>query len=79
MKEELIKNIEKLHTTKLGEVRIQKNLNLSDTNVVNTIKNIILKRECKINQKGKNIYCETKDIILTINKNNFCIITAHKK
>ena len=34
MKEELIKNIEKLHTTKLGEVRIQKNLNLSDTNVV---------------------------------------------
>ena len=74
---ELLINIDKIHTTKLGIERIKKNLKLDTDDVINYLKNIIFDKECKIYKKGKNYYCETYDIKITINSNNYSIITAH--
>lgn len=74
----LINNIENLHTTELGIKRIRKNLELPDINVVNFCKNIILGNNCKIWKQGKNWYCKTYNIIITINSYSYTIITAHK-
>ena len=71
------KNIDLIHTTVLGEKRIIKNLNLYDIDVVEFLKNKILNSNCVIYKKGKNYYCETSNIRITINSYNFCIITAH--
>lgn len=74
---ELLLNINKIHTTKLGVERIKRNLNIN-TDVVEYIKNIIQDSNCTIYKKGKNYYCTINNIIITINSYNFCIITAHK-
>ena len=70
----LLDNSERLHTTLLGEERIKKNLKLQ---VVDYCKNLILSNECHIEKKGKNWYCETKNIRITINSFSYTIITAH--
>ncbi|MBQ1813041.1 MAG: DUF3781 domain-containing protein [Bacilli bacterium] len=71
--------IDKIHTTKLGEERIKRNLFLSDDNVINYLKNKISSKDCMIYKKGKNYYCEIDNLIITINSYNYCIITAHIK
>ena len=75
---ELISNIEKLHTTKMGIERIKKNLSIDTDDVVTYCKNKILKKNCNIYKKGKNWYCEIDKIIITINCKSYTIITAHK-
>jgi hypothetical protein len=75
---ELIKNINKIHTTELGEIRIIKNLELETNDVVEWCKNEI-KIFDKIMKKGKNWYIHKGNIIITINANSYTIITAHKK
>ena len=77
MKKELLKNIDKIHTTKLGMERIKKNLNI-DEDVISYCKNIILSNEVNIYKKGKNYYCELNNIKITINSYSYTIITAHK-
>lgn len=75
---ELIDNINKLHTTTLGEIRIKKNLKINSENIVEYIKNLIKNKNNKIYKKGKNWYCETNEDIITINSYSYTIITAHK-
>jgi len=75
---ELMKNINKIHTTELGIVRIKKNLKLETDDVVKWCKNIV-KNADNIIRKGKNWYVYKKDLIITINANSYTIITAHKK
>ena len=70
-------NIDALHTTDLGVKRIKRNLKLETDDVVDYIKDIILSGQCRTFKKGKNIYCETKDISVTINSTSYTIITAH--
>ena len=77
-KNELLLNINKLHTTKLGVGRIKNNLNLKNEDAVNYCRNKILNKNCKIYKKGKNFYCELNDIKITVNSFSFTIITAHK-
>ena len=73
----LINNIDKLHTTDLGVIRIKKNLEIS-CYVINYCKNRILDKNCIITKKGKNFYCEIDNIIITVNSYTYTIITAHK-
>ena len=73
---ELINNIDKLHTTKLGVKRIQNNLKIN-CDVVNYCKKTIMDKNSKIYIHGKNYYCENGNIRLTINKYSYTIITAH--
>ena len=75
----LLQNIDKMHTTKMGIDRIKKNLSLTKEDVVDYCKNILLDKRCNITKKGKNYYCEIDNIIVTINSYSYTIITAHKK
>jgi len=77
-KEILLSNIDKIHTTKMGIDRIQKNLKLDTNDVVLYCKNKVLNKNCHIYKQGKNWYCEIDNIIITINSYSYTIITAHK-
>lgn len=77
MRLNLLENIENLSSTNLGEKRIQKNLNLKDENPIEFCKSQILNPNCEIIKKGKNFYCKTDNIVITVNSFSFGIITAH--
>lgn len=72
----LLKNINKIHTTEMGIVRIKRNLNI-DGDVVEYCKGKILAENCVIYTCGKNFYCEVDNIKITINSYSYTIITAH--
>lgn len=78
IKETLLSNIKKVHTTELGIDRIKKNLDLSTDNVVTWCKNKIEHPNCNIVKKGKNYYATIDNCIITINSYSYTIITAHK-
>lgn len=78
-KEFLFKNIHLLHTTQPGAERIKRNLNIDTDDAVEYCKNLILKDNCEITNKGKNWYCKADGIIITVNANSYTIITAHIK
>ncbi len=73
---DLLININKLHTTKMGIERIKKNLKIDD-DVVAYCKNIIINKNCNMYKQGKNWYCILNNTKLTINSNSYTIITAH--
>ena len=75
---DLLLNIDKVHTTKMGIYRIKKNLDLNTNSVVDYCKDKVLDKDCNIYKKGKNWYCEIDNIIITINSYSYTIITAHK-
>ena len=79
---ELIKNLDKVHTTEMGINRIKKNLSLDCDDVVDWCKNQIkiagMQGE-KISRKGKNWYVDIGSGIITVNAYSYTIITAHKK
>jgi len=77
MTNELTENINKIHSTELGIIRIKKNLELKINDVIKYCKNII-KEADSINKKGKNWYVYKRDCIITINANSYTIITAHR-
>ncbi len=78
MNNELINNIHLIHTTKLGEERIKKNLNITG-DVINYIRKLILSKITIVTKKGKNYYIKVNNIQVTINSFNYCVITAHIK
>jgi len=78
MKNELLINIEKIHTTELGIERIKKNLELNTNDVVEWCKQKV-KLSDNIIKKGKNWYVSFENCIITINVKSNTIITAHKK
>ena len=74
----LLKKIDKIHTTLLGDKRIKKNLRLEkDIDSVEFCKEIIQDKETNITHIGKNYYCLYKNIKIVINSYSFTIITAH--
>ena len=78
MSNDLLNNINKLHTTRLSMQRIRRNLNLKDNiNVLNYCKLLILNKNALIYREGKNYYVNTNNFILTINASTYTIITAH--
>ena len=78
-KETLLANIDKIHTTEMGNERIKKNLKLNTNDAVEYCKNKVLNNNCNIYKQGKNWYCEIDDIKITINSYNYTIITAHTR
>lgn len=75
----LLENIDRLHTTELGVIRIKKILKIECNDVVEYIKYKVLNKNAYIYKNGKNYYVEIDNIIITINSYNYCIITAHIK
>ena len=79
MKNDLIENIEKLHTTPMGVDRIRRNLSLGDDvkDVVAFCRQKILAPTANISRQGKNWYVKIDGCVITINAYSYTIITAH--
>lgn len=76
---ELMANLDKLHTTELGAVRIKRNLSLETDDVVEWCKNRIKAAGDAIVRKGKNWYVDVDGCIITVNAYSYTIITAHRE
>lgn len=76
---ELLKNLDKLHTTELGVERIKRNLSLDTEDVVEWCKIKINSANAVISRNGKNWYVDVDNVILTVNAYSYTIITAHTK
>ena len=76
---ELFANVDLIHTTKLGENRIRKNLDLTSQDVISYCKKIVMNSNTCIIKRGKNYYCILGNIQITIHSSSYTIITAHKK
>lgn len=79
MNNELIGNIDKVHTTEMGIDRIRKNLGLGDIDVVAFCISRILDENAIITRQGKNWYIRIDGCVITVNANSYTIITAHKE
>ncbi len=78
MVNELIANIDRIHTTELGAVRIKKNLSLNTEDAVEWCKAKILSDDAAIERQGKNWYIAADGVVITVNAYSYTIITAHK-
>lgn len=76
---ELLDNLDKMHTTELGVVRIKRNLSLDTDDVVEWCKDKIKSDHAVITRNGKNWYINTDACIITVNAYSYTIITAHKE
>ena len=72
----LTANLDKLHTTDLGAVRIKRNLNLQIDDVVLWCKEFVEQADIIIGQ-GKNWYVYRGGVVITINALSNTIINAH--
>ena len=81
MKNELLENIEKLHTTPMGVERIRRNLWIGDDekDVVACCREKILDAKAVITRQGKNWYVKIDGCVITVNAYSFTIITAHTR
>lgn len=78
-KNDLLLNLDKLHTTELGVMRIKKNLSLETDDVVSWYRDKIKKADAVISRKGKNWYVDIDSCQITVNAYSYTIITAHKR
>ena len=79
MNNELLENLNKIHTTPMGVDRIRRNLSLGEEvkDVVSWCKGKIKSTKAVITRRGKNWYIEIDGCIITVNAYSFTIITAH--
>lgn len=77
LQNELLQNMSKIHTTKLGVQRIKKNLSLVTDEVVEWCKAKVVAPNACITREGKNWYVSVDNCIITINAYSYTIITAH--
>ena len=76
-KQNLIKNLDCIHTTDLGAVRIRKNLSLETDDVVAWCRNMVVDNNSEIIKEGKNFYISNDQCRITVNSHSYTIITAH--
>ncbi|GFI04867.1 MAG: DUF3781 domain-containing protein [Lachnospiraceae bacterium] len=76
---DLLRNLDKLHTTELGVERIKRNLSLDTDNVVEWCKTKINSVNTVITRNGKNWYVNVENCIITVNAYSYTIITAHRE
>ena len=75
----LLQNIDRIHTTELGKIRIQRNAQFNENeDVISWCKNIILNQKAEIKKEGKNWYVTLFPYEITINSCSYTIITVHK-
>lgn len=75
---DLIENIDKLHTTEMGEERIRRNLSLDTGDVVRWCAEVISDASAVIERRGKNWYVSVDNCVITVNAHSYTIITAHR-
>lgn len=77
MSNNLLRNLEQLHSTELGMERVSKNLGIEAESVVSWCTEQIQNADSIVRQ-GKNWYVYIGNIRLTVNAQSYSIITAHK-
>ena len=70
---ELLKNLDRLHTTELGTERIRRNCQ-----IVAWCRTNIESVQATITRKGKNWYAAAAGCLITINASSYTLITAHR-
>lgn len=75
---DLIENIDNLHTTDMGAERIKRNLQIETDDVIQWCKVRILSENAEIDRIGKNWYIIADNCRITVNAHSYTIITAHK-
>lgn len=75
--EQLLLDLDRLHTTELGVERIRKHLGLHIDDVVGWCQETIKSPNASIIRKGKNWYITVNGCKITINAHSYTIITAH--
>ena len=70
--EKLLKNLDKIHTTPLGEEQIRKNIGKTSEWCKEQI------ADSKIEKRGKNYYCTVGSVCVVVNASSYTIITAHR-
>jgi hypothetical protein len=78
MGNDLLTNLDRIHTTPLGAERIKQNLGFDIADVIAWSQKNIKTAEHTVH-KGKNWYVHVDGFVLTINAHSFTIITAHKE
>lgn len=73
----LLENLDKLHTTPGGVVRIKRNLSLDTEDVVQWCARQIQDERTVIRRAGKNWYAKAEACEITVNAHSYTIITAH--
>ncbi len=77
MSDELLQNLDKLHTTKLGAERLGRVNLVKPKNQVDWCRKMVL-QSTRIIRRGKNWYVFSGDYVITINATSYTIITLHK-
>ena len=77
MSNDLLLNLEKIHSTTLGVKRIKRNLGIDADDIILWCKRKI-ENANNISRKGKNWYVYVDNVVITINAHSFTVITAHK-
>lgn len=72
----LIDNLDKLHTTPMGEQRIKSNLSFNIPDIISWCKEQTAAAK-HIERKGKNWYVYLDNAIITVNAHSYTVITAH--
>ena len=75
---DLIENIDNLHTTDMGAERIKRNLQIETDDIIQWCKVRILSKNSEIDRIGKNWYIIADNCRITVNAHSYTIITAHK-
>ena len=78
MDNNLLANIARLHTTKMGAERIARNLSLPTGDAVAWCRRAIESAD-DIIRRGKNFYIRAGDVTVTVNASSFTVITAHRR
>lgn len=74
---DLLDNLDQLHTTELGALRIKRNLSLDTTDVVEWCKAKTACAHAVSQRNGKNWYVKADGCVITIHAHSYTIITAH--
>lgn len=76
---DLLKNLDRIHTTELGIERIGRNLSLNAEDVLEWCRERIQSPEAAVTRRGKNWYVREGGFCITVNAGSYTIITAHKE
>ena len=76
---ELLRNLDKVHTTEMGVDRIKRNIEVDVDDIVSYCIDKIKQDNAVIEKKGKNYYVNVDGIIITVNASSYTIITSHKE
>lgn len=79
MKNDLISNINRLHTTEMGAIRVHRNMAVDIDGITDFVRKCVFAPGSDIVRRGKNWYVYLPDCVVTINASSFTIITAHRR